>query len=366
MLWEIRPQNAASEELGWSVHRTLDGTYWNAQARAGLLLSLCITVVTIAYFLATWDTGENRPVLVGVSFGVLAACVATAVAVPAPRVGQSARWAALFYVWCLGASALIFAGTALDGGLDSPLAWLFVVNVAMTGLVHPPRLVALATVLSSAGLLGAALVDDAPFDGPTVLPRLVYLVSIGYLAVVTAGARWRRHDEQVTLTNALADLVERDPMTRLLNHSAFHARLGEELARAERYGLPVSLLVADLDNFKSVNDDHGHRTGDAALERVANLLRAMARRSDVAARIGGEEFCLLLPDTDHAAAVAVAERLRRSVASLTDPVQVTVSIGVSTFPGCAPTADKLFEHADRSLYEAKRAGRNRVGHAGSP
>jgi diguanylate cyclase (GGDEF)-like protein len=154
-----------------------------------------------------------------------------------------------------------------------------------------------------------------------------------------------------------------DALTGLGNRSAFDARFAEEVNRAVRYGSPLSLLMIDVDHFKSFNDIFGHPAGDAALQRVANALR-VARPSDLVARYGGEEFAAILPATSRDGALLMAERMREAVENT--PVllrKLTVSIGAGTLaPGCSDSA-RLIALADRALYAAKHAGRNRVVYA---
>lgn len=164
---------------------------------------------------------------------------------------------------------------------------------------------------------------------------------------------------------ALTELAVRDPLTGLHNRRSFEDRLDEALARARRTGDAVALLMLDLDHFKAVNDVHGHPVGDQALRAVAALLAGELRAVDVAGRLGGEEFGVLLPGSDHAEATAVADRLRVAIAGC--PVRhaggtlwITASIGVACFPRHALTRDELLERADHALYHAKRTGRDRV------
>ena len=137
------------------------------------------------------------------------------------------------------------------------------------------------------------------------------------------------------------------------------------MARAGRYGLPLSCLMLDLDHFKRVNDDQGHAAGDAVLAQLGERLRALLRDIDVAGRIGGEEFAILLPQTDGPQAMVAAERIRAAIAATPFThgalaLPVTSSIGVSTFGAEPMDTDALVEQADAGLYEAKRNGRNRV------
>ncbi|MDY7224796.1 GGDEF domain-containing protein [Hyalangium rubrum] len=176
----------------------------------------------------------------------------------------------------------------------------------------------------------------------------------------TAVKNARLHAETVQLTMT-------DPLTGAPNRRHLFSRLELELARAERYGNPLSVLMVDVDHFKKLNDGAGHRTGDEALRKVCDVLRSRVRKVDTLARYGGEEFMVLLPQTDKAAAVEVGEKLRRAVleatslASATQPGgHITISIGVSSFPVDATDQDTLVDCADSALYGSKRGGRNKV------
>ncbi|HHX51763.1 MAG TPA: diguanylate cyclase [Clostridia bacterium] len=162
----------------------------------------------------------------------------------------------------------------------------------------------------------------------------------------------------------LQEAVIRDGLTGLYNHRHFRERLRTEIARSSRENTPLSLLMADIDRFKNINDNYGHLAGDKILTNVARLIQESIRESDIPARYGGEEFALILPGTSSSAAQAIGERLRKKVESnLIDlgvgiPVQVTISIGVATFS--SGDDEKLILMADRALYSAKKKGRNRV------
>ena len=196
--------------------------------------------------------------------------------------------------------------------------------------------------------------------------------------------------EQVTLALTTARSATTDGLTGLANHRVFYERLGQELARAQRYGTPVSLLMIDIDDFKELNDTYGHPAGDEALRRLGPLLAGRLRRDiDLPARYGGEEFAVVLPNTrvtpsEHDAggarpdggapsaghsegAEALAERLRSAIAETDFPVaedgsavHMAVSIGVASYPDMAGNMDDLVARADAALYAAKRAGKDRV------
>lgn len=153
-----------------------------------------------------------------------------------------------------------------------------------------------------------------------------------------------------------------DYLSGLANRRRFERQLEREVARTVRYGHPLSLLLIDIDKFKKVNDNHGHETGDEAIRRLAKTLQAGIRGIDLAARIGGEEFAVILAETSLAGGVEVAERLRLAIRAVPIPQagRITASFGVAECPFCAQTARDLLACADAALYEAKRQGRDCV------
>jgi diguanylate cyclase (GGDEF)-like protein/PAS domain S-box-containing protein len=179
--------------------------------------------------------------------------------------------------------------------------------------------------------------------------RLEHFADLISMAIVNAEVRARLESQART-----------DPLTGLGNHRVFHERLGEEISRALRHGAPLSLVLLDIDNFKQVNDSHGHRVGDGVLRELARRLAAHAREGDTVARVGGEELAWLLPQTDGEAALTAAERLRAAIEA--DPVAdagpVTASFGVADLVEARDPSD-LYQQADVALYWAKALGRNR-------
>jgi len=155
-----------------------------------------------------------------------------------------------------------------------------------------------------------------------------------------------------------------DELTGLPNRRAFNEELGRALARAARAGQPLTLAVLDLDHFKRVNDEYGHPVGDAVLQLTAAALRDSVRSGDLAARMGGEEFGLILPDASEESSRVLAERVRTAVARAEldgSDVTVTASLGIATWePGESGDASELVRRADRALYAAKEGGRDRV------
>jgi diguanylate cyclase (GGDEF)-like protein len=171
----------------------------------------------------------------------------------------------------------------------------------------------------------------------------------------------------MTLSSRMNELKHQsrtDPLTLLGNRRLFDQRLPIEFAQALTTNRPLSLLVLDIDNFKTFNDRFGHTLGDEAIKMVGGALRRYARKPVLACRYGGDEFCVILPGTNAETAASIAERLRASVEAGSDPEHgITVSIGYASLAKVGEqftSAEKLFDAADTALYSAKQAGRNRV------
>ena len=176
-----------------------------------------------------------------------------------------------------------------------------------------------------------------------------------------------KNEQLESLTKSLRDLAITDGLTRLYNNFYFKDQLSREIDRARRYMQPVSLVMTDIDHFKQYNDTHGHPQGDLVLRRVAEVLKGNFRNSDIVTRYGGEEFAIIMSQTDKAQALVAAKKVWRSVLAhpfpkgKTQPLgQVTVSMGLAEFPNEAKDEAELIEKADARLYVAKREGRNRV------
>ncbi|GAA0795989.1 sensor domain-containing diguanylate cyclase [Marinobacterium sediminicola] len=174
--------------------------------------------------------------------------------------------------------------------------------------------------------------------------------------------------EEKRLRDDLQNLASHDALTGLLNRRVLMEQLNTEVARATRYGNPLSLIMFDADHFKKVNDHYGHQAGDRVLHDLAKVTGQLIRTSDIAGRYGGEEFMLVLPMTDAASAKELAERLRERVAELLIPqvsecdeaISITISLGVASLAGEINTTQELIRAADEALYRAKHEGRNRV------
>ncbi|MCB9707414.1 MAG: diguanylate cyclase [Myxococcales bacterium] len=214
-----------------------------------------------------------------------------------------------------------------------------------------------------------------------ILPLTVADKTLGTLALgasrkfgFPAAARTTLHvlanQLAVSLSNAqsvkrLEDLATTDGLTGCLNKRAFLQEMEQRFRSAQRFKRKLSLVITDLDHFKSINDTYGHAAGDKVIKGLGEILKNMKRETDIVGRFGGEEFCLLCEETDTAGAMLLAERVREEIESTrfnteTGFLTVTCSVGVATYPRDAVDEEGLFESADRALYAAKHAGRNRV------
>jgi len=199
-------------------------------------------------------------------------------------------------------------------------------------------------------------IDQMPPDTPMaarILNELAYLAVVG---VAIAGlSQLRRTQAQLHL------LATHDPLTNVLNARAFSNELSQELGRNRRYGRPLALIYLDLDDFKTVNDAHGHATGDAVLRLVADAMRSAVRQADIVGRLGGDEFAVLMPETEGTVARAAATRLASGIRTVfRGTPSVTASIGVVSVTGTEAGTDELLRKADQAMYEAKRGGKDRV------
>jgi diguanylate cyclase (GGDEF)-like protein len=233
---------------------------------------------------------------------------------------------------------------------DLPAGHAPVVRELVVPTVRRDRLVA---------ILG---VGNKPTDYVEADTELVsFIADIVWTIVEQKRAEERIHE----LNSRLEQMAMTDELTGLQNRRSFFRRGGHETKRAHRYRTPLSLLMLDLDDFKQVNDTYGHDFGDLALQRVARTLEGNIREVDILARLGGEEFAILLPNTGPEAAAELGERLRSAVESETcssrgRSLNVTVSVGVASYDHDLLDLDGMLRIADRAMYQAKNQGRNRV------
>ncbi len=207
---------------------------------------------------------------------------------------------------------------------------------------------------------GLLLADNSP-SGREIGDDTVTVLSI------IAGAVGRAVNNSKLFRKAVHEAVN-DVLTGLYTRRYFNERLADEVQRAARYGEPLALVIGDLDHFKAINDRYGHPFGDTVLQAIGRTLKQTVRSSDIASRIGGEEFALILTNTEKNQAVEVAEKIRRAMAAtpvgeVPDQVAVTMSFGVAALGDDGSSLEELLRAADRALYAAKEAGRDRVAAA---
>ncbi|MDP9484492.1 MAG: GGDEF domain-containing protein [Actinomycetota bacterium] len=282
----------------------------------------------------------------------------------------------LFVVVSLGALCLVAASVYFSGGWESPFFVLHSFVVVFAALYYSPRVAAAVVLLTVLASLSPSLSDpDAlRLAGHAVVRVPAYLalaIVSGYMAREIGRKEHLRGEYEQKLAR-MSDLKERyrleaytDRLTGLPNRSRFEACLREEIKRAGRRDEEFAVLFLDLDDFKLVNDAHGHRVGDEALKLVAGVLVLNARETDVVARHGGEEFTALLSGTGLAGASDFFGRVKEEAAyhgrqKLGFPLRL--SCGVAIYPADAEDPDGLLEAADATMYQAKRRGKGRLYH----
>jgi diguanylate cyclase (GGDEF)-like protein len=274
----------------------------------------------------------------------------------------------------LGAAKFVIEGSvaitvatllvALTGGVASPFFFVYPLIVGGAALVVSPAITLGLALTAALGYMLAVMLGSPP--GATALPltvatvgiNLTAMVLLAYIAMVIAREQRSSRDAAIRLSTI-------DPLTTLYNRGFFFAALEREIARSARSGRGFCLLMMDLDELKAINDRLGHFHGDRVLSAVGKVVTDGVRRIDTAARYGGDEFVVLLPETDPTGAFVLAEKIRIGVNDLAlelpdDTVRPSMSVGVVSYPEDGSTADELMISADRAMYASKRAGKNRV------
>jgi diguanylate cyclase (GGDEF)-like protein len=252
---------------------------------------------------------------------------------------------------------------ALTGGVASPFFFTYPLIVGGAALVVSPAITVGLAATAALGYLLAVMLGSPPDSfGPatiaTVGINLTALILLSYAAMVIAREQRRSRDAAIRLSTI-------DPLTGLFNRGFFFAALDREIARSARSGRGFCLLMMDLDELKIINDRLGHFHGDRVLSAVGEVVLAGVRKIDTAARYGGDEFVVLLPETDPTGAFVLAEKIRLGVQDMDvqmpqPAIQPSLSVGVVSYPDDGMTADELMISADGAMYASKRAGKNRV------
>lgn len=321
-------------------------TPFAARVGAGIFAGLAVLLVLLALL-----PGADTPTYA--RFGIPAACALVALGL---RLNSDELQPSILYAAATLGTLLVSANMLLGDGTwtisgNLLYAWL----VLYAAYFFPIRQAVFQLVLMSVASLAVLL--------HTVPSREVIAIWITLIGVIVPiGVVLRVVRGGVThLLRSLAAAARTDPLTQLKNRLALDQEADEQLAAARRSGRQVTIVIGDLDHFKAVNDQLGHRAGDRSLVRVARILASHRRAGDIVARTGGEEFTLLLPNTSEHDAFLAAERMRTAVEGefASDPVPLTFSFGVASFPDHGGSADAVIESADQALYAAKTLGRNR-------
>ena len=357
---DLKNRQLVPDDAIESVDRSLDRhgkRFWASHIRLGNAVLTGGSLFALAYFTATPD-GSHRPALLTVSSLSLIVAVGTLLFVDRVAVYP---WRVTFsFASTLAAGAALTACIYLDGGLHSPLIIFMVLPIMSAALALPTREV---MICGMAGLVEFGLVAFTDSSAGSTTSEVAALSALlaGTIALSMGAARYRSRFEvqEDRLLQELQRKVHTDSLTGCLNQGTFYERLDIEISSALRHGQSLSLLLADIDLFKSFNDSHGHAEGDAALAKIGAVMRTTSRSGDTVARVGGDEFAVILPMTDVASASALADRM----ASVVDHLQgseFSVSIGFAALDPLAPTSKKLFRDADLGLYRAKANGRGCV------
>ncbi len=257
----------------------------------------------------------------------------------------------------LGWGTALIAGVAyFSAEMPSPLVFFFL-WVFLYSAYFFSRVETIAEIALVGGVYLALLVVHTPPEG--VAPW--WIVGMGTL-LIAALLIWSMRKRVERLIGQMYDSARIDPLTKLLNRRGFRELLDLELERSRRSELPMAVLIGDVDYFKEVNDRLGHPAGDTTLTRLGAAIDDTKRLVDAAARVGGEEFAMILPDTDAKGAFALAERVRRQIEGefAAGAVPITISFGIACYPEHAETAGALLRAGDKALYAAKQSGRNRT------
>jgi diguanylate cyclase (GGDEF)-like protein len=313
--------------------------------RDGARLTYVVALVMGGYAAASWDRPQRSAILALLGIAIFGGYVMAHLPVPAL---MRSRWREPFFLaWTTADVALIALVVASDGGDWSPLRATFFLPLIFAALSYPPGSVAATGALSLLGYIVAALLGGhATGEAVAVFSALLSTATV--MGVSQAVNRERQRGELQTLSRS-------DPLTGTLNRRGFTERFVAALSDHVRHdGRPLGLIVIDLDDFKRVNDTHGHGAGDDLLCEVARTLAADLRPSDVLGRLGGDEFALLLPEAGPGELRAAAARLEQRLGTV-----AAASIGLAALPVDGLSAEDLHRAADADLYRAKtrRAGR---------
>jgi diguanylate cyclase (GGDEF)-like protein len=297
----------------------------------------------------TWWLGDTTGVVI----------VAPVLLTLALKLGRPLSWsdvrpealALLVTVFAVG--QIVFNGILVPSGKNYPLEYLCIPLLAWSAFRFGQRETAISMLLLSVSAIWGTLSGFGPFGGESLNESLLLLqaflgVAAALSMVLAAEVAERRRSENEALS-----LATTDPLTGLGNYRRFHDALDGEIRRSGRHKRQFALLLLDLDGLKKINDVHGHLTGNRALCRLADVIRLNCRSFDVTVRYGGDEFAILLPESDRQTAYRVAGRIRAGLAGDLNKPTLTVSVGVAVWPVDGSTFETLLDTADLDLYDMK-------------
>jgi diguanylate cyclase (GGDEF)-like protein len=319
---------------------------------AGLVFIVAAMVVVVLT-----DSGQVTPVVIFLALGAFVTVLSQEIL----PLGSLGRWR--LPIEAGAAITFLTILLVLTGGKDSPFFFGYILLLGAGSVwasVRGAAVLALAT--STAYLVGVLVPFNSVPTGAADISRIAFnliaLALVAYVSAVVGREQRRAREEALRLSRY-------DSLTGLHSRDYFLAEMEQEILRAARSGRPFALLMFDLDGLKAANDRFGHASGDTLLRAVADTLRGDIRITDVAARWGGDEFVLLLPETDITGAMLVADKVRIDIGRLALPhdglvVRTSASIGLVTYPDDGKSSTELMRRADLAMYEAKRRGRDQV------
>lgn len=329
--------------------------FWRGHVRLGVISTMLLAGIGIAYCASTFDQ-PNRTPMITVAALALISCPLI-LSGPGTRAFTGPHRERWLYAWSGSLLVAVMAAAMLDGGGASPLAWLFAASLVFTASGFGR----LGAIVMGATTVGCYLIVAAyGWPGPWhVLMTVAALIVIAGTCTLSSGRLLASLKAQKRLTEQLEVRAAHDGLTGLLNHSTLVEHLALEVTRAHRESRPMAFVMMDLDDFKGTNDTYGHVAADELLASVGVELRRSVRPYDLVGRVGGDEFAIVVPDTDENEAHQLAERVRRRLNAVCTPFSCEISVGVGVLrPG--DDARSLRQRADEALYVAKRGTTKQV------
>ncbi len=347
----------AAEQAGWTAEDR--GTAYNGVLRILWWLTIAVVMVGVG---VSGAYGDVQPQIFALGGGAVIAVIAFHELFPSTR-----RRPAVAIAEALVALGLVTGLLVLTGYGASPFFFAYAIVAVAAALAHGGRVALIVGALATLGYLGVLAVDPqrgawTPLDGLRFGLNIGSVWLLAYLAGVFAAQERRVRRRMVTLTRT-------DPLTGLFNRAHLLPTLEQEVSRTRRSDRGFCLLMVDLDGLKAVNDTFGHHRGDEVLRAIGRIIHRSIRTVDAAYRYGGDEFLILLPETDIPGAFVVAEKIRTGAEEVglaltgTDGT-TSVSIGLVSHPEDGSTAEELMLAADRAMYQAKSLGKNQI--SGNP